>query len=60
MEQQGFLVFLPSPYGIVQSQELFARTYFANKTTHTYLFLFTGCWNIQENLDSDLFWAGDD
>jgi len=25
----------------------------------SYLSLFIGCWNIRENLDSDLFWAGD-
>jgi len=29
------------------------------KTTYAYLSLFMDCWNIQENLDVDLFWAGD-
>jgi len=29
------------------------------KPTYAYLCLSMGCWNIQANLDSDLFWAGD-
>jgi len=29
------------------------------KTTYAYLSLLMGCWDMQENLDSDLFWAGD-
>ena len=45
--------------GILETQELFTRTYLTHKTTYAYLSLFLDCWNIQENLDSDLFWAGD-
>jgi len=43
----------------VGTQEFFTRTYFTHKTTYAYLSLFTDCGNIQKNLDSDLFWAGD-
>jgi len=32
---------------------------FTHKTTYAYLSVFMDCWNIQEDLDSDLFWAGD-
>jgi len=54
-----FSCFSPNPCGILETQELCPRNYFAHKTTYAYLFQFMGCWNIQENLDSDLFWAGD-
>jgi hypothetical protein len=43
----------------LETQELFTRTYLTHKTTYAYLSLFLDCWNIQENLNSDLFWAGD-
>ena len=33
--------------------------YFTNKTSYAYLPLFMGSWNVQEHLDSNLFWAGD-
>jgi len=55
-----FLVFRPYTCGILEKQELFPRNYFANKISCAYLSLFMDCWNIQENLDSDQFWAGDD
>jgi len=45
--------------GILEKQEIFTWTYLTHKTRYAYLFLFTDCWNFQENLDSDLFWAGD-
>ena len=37
----------------------FPRTYLTHKTSYVYLSLLMGCSNIQKNLDSDLFWAGD-
>jgi len=53
-----FCYFLPYPCVILETQELFPRTYFTHKTTHAYLSLLMDCWNIQENLESDLKWAG--
>jgi len=53
-----FSCFSPYMCGILETQERFPRTYFTHKTPYAYLSLFTDCWNIQENLDSDLFWAG--
>ena len=53
-----FSSFLPRVWDF-RTQELFPRTYFTHKTTYSYLSLLIGCWNIQENLDADLFWAGD-
>jgi len=44
----------------VETQKLSAKTYFIHQTTYAYLPLCMGCWNMQEYLDSDLFWAGDD
>jgi len=44
---------------ILETQQLFTRTHFTHKTTYAYLSLFTDCWNMQENSDLDLFWAGD-
>ena len=35
----------------------FPQKLLAHKTTYTYLSPSMGCWNIQENLESDLFWA---
>jgi len=32
-----------------------SQKYSTHKNTYAYLSLFMGCWNIQENLDSDLF-----
>jgi len=55
----NFFFFLAQPLRDFGNAELFTRTYFTHKTTYEYLSLFTDCWNIQENLDSDLFWAGD-
>jgi len=52
----GFSCF---PCGILERQELFHRNNFAQKTTYAYLSLSMGCWNVQENLESDLFWADD-
>ena len=60
--ETGFLIvflFLAFHCGILEMQELFTRTYFTLNTTYAYLSLFTDCWNIQENLDSSLLWAGD-
>jgi len=51
--------FLQYPSGILETQELFPRIYFTHKTKYMYLSLFKGCWNVQENLDSEIFWAGD-
>ena len=54
-----FPCFLPYPCGILETQQLFPRTYCTHKTTYAYLFLLMGCWNIQESLESDVNWAGD-
>ena len=56
--ETGFLIiflFLAFHCGILETQELFTRTYFIHKTTYAYLSLFMDYWNIQENLDSDIF-----
>jgi len=45
--------------GILETQKLFPWNYLTHKTTYAYLSLFMGCWDIQNKLDSDLFWAGD-
>ena len=55
----GFFCFSPYICGNLEKQKLFFRICFAHKTTYAYLSLFICCWNIQEILDSDLFWAGD-
>ena len=47
------------PFGISETQELFPRPYFTHKTSYAYLSLLISCQNIRENLDSDLYWAGD-
>ena len=47
------------PCGIFETQELFSSTYLTHKSMFAYLSQFKGCWSIQQNLDSDLFWAGD-
>ena len=60
--ETGFLsvfLFLALPLRILETQELFTRTYFTHKTTYAYLSLFMDCWNIQDILNSDRFWAGD-
>jgi len=45
--------------GNLEKQKLFSRICFAHKTTYAYLSLFVNRWNIQENLDLDLFWTVD-
>jgi len=47
----GFHCF--SPCAILETQELFPKIDFTDTTTHVHLSLFMGCWNMQENLDSD-------
>jgi len=42
------------PCGILETQELFHRTYLSDQSTYAYLSLFMVYWNIQENLDSDI------
>jgi len=54
----GIFSLLPYECRILETQELFTRTYFT-QTTYSYLSLFMSCWNMHENLDSDLFWASD-
>jgi len=51
--------FLLHPGGISETQELFPRTQFTHKIMNTYLSLFKGSWNMHENLDSKIYWAGD-
>jgi len=40
-----FLCFWLYPCGILETQELFPRTYWTYKTTYAYLSLLMGCWN---------------
>ena len=47
----GFYCFFDNQCGIIETQELFPRTYFTRENH-------IGCWNIQENLESVLNWAG--
>jgi len=53
--------FLAYPSQILETQRknFFPRTYFTYETADAYLSLFMVYWNIQENLDSEIFWAGD-
>jgi len=39
-------------------QELFLKEYSTYTTTYAYVPLFISFWNMQEHLDSTLFWAG--
>jgi len=57
--------FLPYASQILETQELFPRTYFTHQTSYAHLSLFMVYWNIQENLDSQelhfkncIFWLG--
>ena len=43
----------------VRKPDIFSKVYFTYTTTYAYLPLFIGSWNMQEHLDSILFWAGD-
>jgi len=53
------LVFRLYTCGILEKQHFFPRNCFAHKIAYAYMSLFMNCWNIQENMDADLFWAGD-
>jgi len=46
-----FSCFPPYLCGILETQELFHRTYFTHKTTRAYLSLFIDFWSFQEILD---------
>jgi len=55
---RGFL-FFAVPGWDFRNAGTFSQDYFTHKATYICLSLFKGCWNMQENLDSEIFWAGD-
>jgi len=54
-----FFFFLQYPRGILETQEFVPRTDFTQKTSYAHVSLLMGCWNIQENLESNVNWVGD-
>ena len=51
------LRFFCCPGGTLETQELFPEAYFTHETMYAHLSLFMGSFNMQEHLDSDLFWS---